>query len=177
MPSQQQFFQEVKEQFQRQLDIKDSLEGKANNLLTISGTVGTLLFGFGTFLIEKIAPQYPFILIITTFLVAGIIAIVVALLYAVYAFRLQAYLFPIHHRIFFPNNQLSNAIIGQFEAADVAEFYVTMINAYLNGIKMNSEKNDEKASRLKLSQYFFIAGVLTIPIIAGIILIAQPPIR
>jgi hypothetical protein len=46
------FFQELKDQYQKILDIKNTLEGKANNLLTISGTVGTLLFGFGTFFVE-----------------------------------------------------------------------------------------------------------------------------
>jgi len=172
------FFQEFKDQFQKTLDIKNSLETKANNLLTISGTVGTLLFGFGTFIIEKIAAQYPYTWVVTSILIAGLGATIIALLQAVSAFRLQFYKFPMSHRPFFDiNGVLRNPLIEQYKAAGENTFYDTIIETYLRCIKENAEKNEKKARKLITSQYFFIAGVLTIPILAATILLTHPSMR
>ena len=55
-------FKELKGQYEKILDIKNALEGKANNLLTISGTVVTLLFQFGYFFVDKIGIHYPYLI-------------------------------------------------------------------------------------------------------------------
>ena len=41
---------EIKEQYNQEFDIKKTLESKANNITTISGTVAGLFFGLGQFL-------------------------------------------------------------------------------------------------------------------------------
>jgi len=41
-------------QYDKEFDLKNTLEGKVNYLLTIAGVVSTLLFGFGTFLIDNL---------------------------------------------------------------------------------------------------------------------------
>jgi len=49
-----------------------------------------------------------------------------------------------------------------------------MIDTYLGCIKQNSETNDNKVTKLRWSEYFFIAGIFTAPLIAAIILINRP---
>ena len=44
MESEDLFLRELKLEYDRQFEIKRDLESKANNIMTISGTVATLLF-------------------------------------------------------------------------------------------------------------------------------------
>jgi hypothetical protein len=71
------FLQELKDQYEKEFELKDALEGKANNILTISGLVATLLFGFGSFMIDKLGSSYEFLIPVTILLIMGIIGNVV----------------------------------------------------------------------------------------------------
>ena len=48
------WFLKAKEQYDEQFDRKKTLEGKANNITTIAGTVATLLFGLGQLTVGKL---------------------------------------------------------------------------------------------------------------------------
>jgi hypothetical protein len=48
------FLEELRGQYDKEFDLKERIEGKAGNLLTISGITIPLLFGFSSFLIEKL---------------------------------------------------------------------------------------------------------------------------
>ena len=52
------FIEELNKQHNREFDLKNSLENKSSFLITVSGIVIPLLFGFGIFLIEKIDRGY-----------------------------------------------------------------------------------------------------------------------
>jgi hypothetical protein len=57
-PSAKALFEEVKQQYNNEFARKGTLETKANNIITIAGTIATLLFGFGTFLVDKLGSKY-----------------------------------------------------------------------------------------------------------------------
>jgi hypothetical protein len=78
------------------------------------------------------------------------------------------------HRSFFSGNKLKISAIDEYKDSDQPEFYDAIIESYLWCIKQNSENNDNKVSKITWSQYFFIAGILTVPLITAIILINRP---
>lgn len=51
----------MKHRYNEEFARKDTLETKANNIITIAGTIATLLFGFGTFLVDKLGSKYGLI--------------------------------------------------------------------------------------------------------------------
>ena len=44
---------EMKKSYEREFDLKKNLENKATNVITVSGLIVTLLFGFTTFLSQN----------------------------------------------------------------------------------------------------------------------------
>jgi len=165
------FLEELKYHYQKILDIKNTLDVKANNLLTVSGTVGTLLFAFGAFFLEKLSIHYSYLIHVTSLLIGGISFIVISIVLSSWAFHIRKYKYAMDHRGFFDGDKLNNSAVDEYKHSNQADFYDAMIDTYLGCIKQNSETNDNKVTKLRWSEYFFIAGIFTAPLIAAIILI------
>jgi hypothetical protein len=90
-----------------------------------------------------------------------------------WTFHIQTYRLAMGHRTFFSGNKLKISAIDEYKDSDQPEFYGAIIESYLRCTK-NSENNDNKVSKITWSQYFFIAGILTVPLITAIILIIRP---
>ena len=52
------FLEELKRRYDLLLDIRKTLENKALSMITFSGTIATLLFGFGYFVINSLGLNY-----------------------------------------------------------------------------------------------------------------------
>ena len=65
MNNRERFLDELKGEYDKQFELKARIEGKAGSLLTVCGITIPLLFGFSSFLIEKIDKTYYFINAIT----------------------------------------------------------------------------------------------------------------
>jgi hypothetical protein len=174
MDSEDLFLQELKDQYDRQFEIKRDLETKANNVMTISGTVGTLLFGFGTFLVDKLGPRYDFITAISVVLIVGVAANIVAIAMSARAFGIRQYRFAVDPTGFFNAGGLNENEINDYRNMSKTDFYETFIWDYLKCIKHNFRINCDKASLIVPSQWFFIVSVIMIPIIIGILLMKIP---
>ena len=109
------FLEELKYHYQKILEIKDTLEVKTNNLLTISGTAGTLLFGFGAFFIQKISMHYPYLIHITSLLICRISFIVISIMLCSWAFHIKNYRYAMDHRGFFDGNKLNNSAVDEYK--------------------------------------------------------------
>ena len=47
------FLEALRTQFERDTELKTKLDNKANNMITVSGTIATVFMGFGSFLLTK----------------------------------------------------------------------------------------------------------------------------
>jgi hypothetical protein len=79
MDNRERFFEEVKREYDKQFDIKERIEDKASTLLTICGIVIPLLFGFSSFLIEKMDKQYDYLELVKILITIGIFATIVSI--------------------------------------------------------------------------------------------------
>lgn len=147
-------------------EVKATLEVKANNIVTIAGTVATLLFGFGSLFLESLNPAYPFLPAFTGFLLTGIIVSVVAIIFGGLSFRIRTYEVPIGLDFFAEKKEL----LDEYKRATSDTFYNTMITAYLRCMKQNNEENERKVKQISIAQWLFFASMIIVPILLGIVL-------
>ena len=171
MSSKDLFLQELKSQYDKEFDLKNTIESKANYLLTIAGVVSILLFGFGTFLIDNINTSYPPLPYISSLIILGVAINIVSILFSVLSFRIQPYRYVMPYDHFF-NDDLSfnEKAIKEYRDADIGVFKDTIIETYLRSNKDNGLTNQDKAVKVQIAQWLFFAGVVTIPIVIGILL-------
>lgn len=53
MPTEQ-YLQELRSQYDNELDVRKNLDDKVGKMITTTGTVTSLLFGFGVFIITRL---------------------------------------------------------------------------------------------------------------------------
>jgi hypothetical protein len=158
------FVEELRKSYDKGWEVKNTLETKANNIITISGTVASLLFGFGTLFLKNLDPHYQLLPEFVGLLVGGIIISIVAILFSSLSFRLRKYEVPIGPD-FFANNQ---NLIDDFKTAKTDTFNNTMITAYLRCMEQNNKQNDGKVRVISIAQWSFFVSMIVIPILLTI---------
>jgi preprotein translocase subunit SecY len=171
-PSAKALLEEVKQQYNNEFARKGTLETKANNTITIAGTIATLLFGFGTFLVDKLSTKYGLISPISILLLAAVVSIIISIVFSVWASRTQKYRYAISPVYFYNDstNSFNDDNINRFKNFQDEVFCSKMINNYLRCIGKNHQINSSNAKKLRKSQIFFVIGMLPIPVIVFILL-------
>jgi MFS family permease len=161
---------ELKSTFNNLIRNKESIEGKANNVIVASGTIAALLFSFGTLFLTKLNPEYGWYWYAIIFLLIGVIGNVIAVVFATLAgFRREILFFPVAHNKFYKNDgNYDNDEITKYEKKGHDEFTNELIKSYLHSIKENARKNLEKAHKLMIAHWLLVAGVLSTPILIGL---------
>jgi len=154
------FFQELKDQFQREVDLKDKLDTKAAHLMTIAGTVTTLLLGMVVFVFGQINVDTNLIKISFALLIAGIICGGLSLFAAVLTHITKNYTYPIGEEVFYKNNQIDKETIKKFRESSDKKFYSAMIEEYLFSIKENSKENRKKSRTINGGHVTLLAAIL-----------------
>src|SRR6476660_8644747 len=91
---------EIKEQYNQEFDIKKTLESKANNITTISGTVAGLFFGLGQFLIGKLIEiNYGLLGYIILLFILGIVANIASIMSSIWAWKEKNYYYVLNNRV------------------------------------------------------------------------------
>jgi hypothetical protein len=99
----------------------------ANNVMTASGTVATLLFGLGTFLVDKLGSKYHLTAVVSIILIIGIAANVVAIAMSARAFGVRKYRFAVVDKSFYKDGKLDGDEIDEYRKMTKTEFYETFI--------------------------------------------------
>jgi hypothetical protein len=170
-PGRDLLYKELQREYDKTFELKDSLDGKANNMITISSAVATLLFGFGTFLVDRLASISQNITIIIGLLAAGIILNIASMMLCIWVSKISLYTYAIGQKVFSSNNtnEFNTDELDNWKSLECDEFQDAMIESYLNAIRKNDIKNFNKAHKVKVSQFLFIFGIFTIPSLAIIL--------
>jgi hypothetical protein len=162
--SKEEFLNELKAQYEKEFELKNSLENKANYLLVASGVVAGLLFSFGANLSEEFSISTYFVFIIVS-LVVGTSLFVIAILCSAYALRIRPYRYATLHKIFYNSDGTFNEDNkADYKEMEKEEFLKNRIDEYLRSNKQNYEENEYKASRIKIAFRLFFSGMATVPI-------------
>lgn len=156
------FLNELRLQFEKDLDLKKTLDEKASRMITIAGTIVGFLFAFGTFILTRIGTEYAYVWLIKELLIGGIAVGILAILFATLASQLKKYRYVMGHEIFYNKDGSRNKDkITEYADMDVSNFQDKMIKEYLQSINENSKTNHWKATTVILSQWSFIGSIVT----------------
>jgi len=168
-------------QYNNELDLRKSLDNKASSMIATSGTVTSLLFGFGTFILSRLKPDYTLLDYAIISLIGVILINIGSVFLAILAFRLQKYKYAMTPERFFQienyteeeikeGTNFNNKEIKDFETKPIADFQCDMIHDYLECNIYNAKKNCSKAKQVIWSQRIFLISLVIIPILLLIII-------
>jgi hypothetical protein len=167
--------EELRMQYNKDWDIKDSLDGKASSMITVSATVAALLFGFGAFMLKSISPSYEFMSLFLYLLIASIVGTVASIILSTLAFRIQKYKIALGDSIFYDEktDERIEEMVEKYKTSPLDKFRNTMVNAYLKSIRENNKRNRGKAKMISIAQIVFSGSMIVFPILLWILVNAM----
>jgi hypothetical protein len=163
------FLIELRNQFDREEDLRKTLDKKASTMITISSTIFTILSGIGTFMInhipiDKSMPNplfFPLFLVTSLILIGGVILAIISISYFVRTYATRRYSYPMGVEYFFRNDGKSHEEkINQFRDSSKREFIEHMIKEYINSINKNGTSNVERGKLIKNGYGYLIKSVI-----------------
>jgi len=150
---------ELRLQFERYIAHKERLDNKANALLTISGTVGTLLLGIGVIFFNSIVPNYINSFLIIAIFIISFILIVLTIIFSISVHILRNYFFPVDESTFMSNDKVDDEDINEYAKASDDNFYRWLIKNYITCSENNFQSNQTKIRLLQAGHICFIIGI------------------
>jgi hypothetical protein len=179
---------ELKAQYDKEFETQEALDEKTSNMMATAGTVTSLLFGFGTFLVARIEPTYALLYFaILSLLLAAIITNIFSVFMCVKAYYVRDYYFVAKDKSFLKKNPnsytakddiaglkgLDDDRIRHYIEMEESDFKLSLIRTYIRYNLINADNNDKKAKYVTLAQLTFLIGLVIIPILLAIVLHAS----
>lgn len=166
---------ELDSQFRREMEVKSKLDDKASAIITMAGAVTTIFMGFGIFLLRDVTTQSISILVSgSLFLLSEVILTTCAIRFAINAYKLREYMYPMVHTAFFrPEGTYNEEMVQRFVAVSEKDFQLHMIEQYLNSIRNNNRANGDKAVLVNTAQRLYLLALSMIPPFVLTIVIAK----
>jgi len=166
----------MKQRYEEEFARKETLDQKANNMMTISGTVVTLYSGFGIATTTNLFTKGLALTSPTITLLIGVVLLITALFFGIRAYMLKEYehafnfkdfiteikddmTLPSKKKILFDDKKLE-----EYEKKDHTIFNKLMIKIYTRCIVFNNITNEKRAGFVFWSQKLFLIGLFTFPI-------------
>jgi hypothetical protein len=162
---------ELRFQFDRDIDLKKSIDAKINSFITTSSSITTLNVAIGVFFLSKIENTnnvyyyIPIILLacVTLFAITSILKFI-----SIYGIRMYKY--PFGHLHFFENNVYSHDKVNGIKDLQEDEFNFLVIKNYLEIIKTFDEINEERTNKIKKGQIYLTLSLIAITLMILFIL-------
>ena len=174
------FLDELKSQYKQEFELKFTLENKANYLLIAAGVTLSLLFSFGVELTDKLTHDYEYLSLVIGFLMLGAITNGISILFSILGFAPMLYRYTLPYNRFFikdPTNnkfKFNDKVIGEYRdgagedyTESITIFKESMIENYLRCNLQNGQQNEKKATIIKIAQWLFFTGAISIPLVIG----------
>jgi hypothetical protein len=178
---------ELKAQYDKEFETQETLDKKTSTMMATAGTVTTLLFGFGTFLVTRIEPTYALLYFAILSLLAAIITNIFCVFMCVKAYYVRDYYFVARDKSFLKKNPnsydakddiaglkgLDDDRIRHYIQMEESDFKLWLTRTYIAYTLINADNNDKKAKNIALAQLTFLIGLVIIPILLAIVLHAS----
>jgi hypothetical protein len=174
MNSKDLFLTEIKNQNDKDFDLKNSLDSKSNYLIPISGIVISLIFGFAVTLLENLDTNYELFWTFQILLIITLIFHLSSIFCAVLSFRIRDYRYAFLYFNFYKNEKMIESSIEEYTEADEDDFKDMIIREYLECNFQNAKNNVNKANWIKVGQYSLLVGLGFLSLII-MILFSYPP--
>lgn len=169
------FLGELRARFDKELDIKDKLEGKATSTITVAGIMAAIFMAFGSAVLDNVDTSSQYFMPAMGIWLAELVATLVTVVFGIVGYRAGTYDFPLVRSEFVDDNEnYDKDRIMSYKKIDDAKYY-EMSQKYLKCIMENGKMNDKKVTRIDLAQYALIAAIVLIPIFAALVILSQIP--
>lgn len=136
-----------------EVDQKDKLNTKLQNIISLVGTIATLNLGVGYFILDKITMENPYYLHLISLLLLGVILFASAILLSLFTYRPRKYyIFLADPREFVEKySNLTKTHVVRESAMTIAD-----------AVNLNRRVNLWKVRRLDLIFWFIILGIIAL---------------
>ena len=164
---------ELKYQFDREIDLRKSIDSKISSFITTNSSITTLNVAIGVFFLSKIenTNNFFYYIPIVFFGCVTLFAIISNLIF-ISIYGMRKYRYPLGHQHFFKNNEYSDDKIKKIMDLPKDHFNFIMIRSYLDSIKSFDEINEERTEKVKKGQIYLIISFITITLMIIFILIS-----
>jgi hypothetical protein len=164
------FLNELKFQYEKDLELKNTLDSKASNMSTISGSIVTISLLIATFLISKITSDL-YVGISVGILAIGILFAALAIIDFLRSYSVRRYRYAMGHEAFFDEQGYKKEVAKRFITANKQTFAELLAREYLESIKHNMKANENKANIIKEAQKYLAIEIALISILVGVAII------
>jgi hypothetical protein len=165
--AQNDFLSVVRFQYQTELELRTTLDNKANNMITLCGSLITVAIAIATFIVSKISS--PLLLSIAIGVLAGgILFAALALRSFITTYSLRKYKYALGDEKFFDEKgEYNEEMTERFMDASKRAFAKQIAQGYLSSIRKNRISNQEKAKNMKQGHKSLSVSIL---IVAGLVI-------
>jgi len=179
-PSSEKLEDLLESRYEQEFSRKETLDEKANNMMTIASTVATLYGGFGLLTETELFTKGLQINLSLLMLLIGVSLLIGCIIIAAKSYSLRNYQYILKHDYFDikkdskENDSKENVskkkdeekmdVIDDFRTRDPTEFSRLLIENYQKCIKINFLTNDTKADDLEIGQIILLIGVASLPL-------------
>jgi len=173
------FLEELRLRSDKEMARIDAVEGKATSIITVAGTITSLVFGFVAFATSTLGYTFP--PLIQWWIVASVIASIASILISIQALTLKKYSYLVRIEQFFRKDQNGEIVkdnegepvsdentMSEFLNANEEEHKEALTKQYVRAIYTNSKLSSRKAIYVVWAFGFLVAGIALIGI--GVIL-------
>jgi hypothetical protein len=154
---------ELKFQYDREIDLKKSIDSKINSFITTSSSITTLNVAIGVFFLSKIENTTNFYYYIPIILLGCVtLFAIVSILRFTSIYGIRMYKYPFGHQHFFENNVYSWEKVNKIKDFQEDDFKLMMIKNYIESIKTFDEINEERTNKVKKGQIYLTASLIAI---------------
>jgi hypothetical protein len=151
-------FSEIKDAYNKQFELKESLDRKAQANIQVAGIVITLLFGFSAFILTVFGQSFGIKAHILELTIISMILNTVGVLLAVKTLKLKDFQFMFA--------DLNDGKLTEYLQSSKFVTLNSLIADYHITNDHNIHENKKKAHLLRVSQETIFVGLLVIPIVA-----------
>jgi hypothetical protein len=148
---------EIKDAYNKQLELKETLDRKAQTNIQIAGIIITLLFGFSAFIFTIFGQAFENKIQVLELIVLSMIFNLASVLMAVRTLKLRDFQFMF--------SDLGQGKLKEYISSTKFVAINSLIDDYDNTNRHNIRENRKKANLLRISQETMFIGILIIPIV------------
>jgi tetrahydromethanopterin S-methyltransferase subunit B len=166
------FLAELKSQFEKEIDIRKTLDNKANTMITVTSGISTLLIAIGTFLISRIVDKNMYYGISIGILTIGLVLAIIGIWFFIRSYSVRRYKYAIGTEYFFDEStgEYKKDHVEKIRNLSKKEFKSRLIKGYLESIKRSAELNLQKGNAIKTGQKFMTFTIISVAILVACVL-------
>ena len=171
------FVEQLQAQLERHMQIKERLDGKANNIIMMSGTVATLFMGFGIFLLEHVdySQHHTLTPLASGALGVEVVSTAITIILAFHSYRSRVYEHPIVYERFYDKDKDSfdTETTSLFASANKEEIDDAFVRNYLICIRSWEDQNHDQSRDIDKSRIFFMVSIFMIPLFSIAVILTK----